>query len=68
MTNAGMINAEWYSNALSNGSAADVCEWFATAINAVEVEIDADLSVAADGQWLSQDRIDAACATIDAGI
>jgi hypothetical protein len=67
MTNAGTINAEWYTNALSNGSANEVCEWFATAINAVEVEIDEELSVAADGRWLSQEQIDAACEAIDAG-
>ena len=66
--NAVEINAEWYNNALSNGSASDVCGWFAIAINATKVEIDSELSVVADGQWLSQDRIDAACATIDAGI
>lgn len=68
MNNAGTINAEWYSNALSNGSSSDVCDWFATAVNAVDVEIDSEISVAADGKWLSQEQIDAACKTIDAGI
>ena len=65
---AGTINTEWYGNATVNGTREEICGWFAVAINAESVEIDDTLAVTADGVWLSQDKIDAACEAIDKGV
>lgn len=65
---AGYISRDWYANSLNNQSHYGIQEWFEIAGNYHEVIIMDDMTVSADNQWLSQDRIDQLVATIEAGI
>jgi hypothetical protein len=70
---AGRIPAEWLAGAYANATPEDgVADWFARALNARGIYIDGEGAVwvkrASGAHWLTQEQIDAAVATIDAGV
>lgn len=68
MSGAGKINSDWFDEAMCCVTRDEVIQWFCTATNSANVEIDSDLCVSVDNKWLSQDRIDELCQRIDAGV
>ena len=69
---AGVVPKKWLDDCGINANRETVEDWFATAMNADVVEIDKNRNVhwrhGRSGGWMSQDAIDEAIETIEAGI
>jgi hypothetical protein len=66
---AAAINADWYSNCQANADEATIKSWFVQVFNQ-DVEIDDELSIwlTLANDWATQEQIDTAVATIEAGV